>query len=74
MFTFVVKWQERLFSGMSSKYFFGMEVTSNGTFGDFYFPLQFSNSDPFFASLIILLTVQMGGKNMGPLPGKFASE
>ena len=36
--TFVVELQERHFSGMPSKTFVGMEVTSNGDFGDLKTP------------------------------------
>ena len=71
------------FSGMPSKYFFGMEVTSNGSFGD---PMN-SKMATFFCNslavrsfwnfwhLLLFLSSSslcVGGKiNMDPLPGKF---
>ena len=55
-----------------------MEVTSNVSFRNLmtprcYFPLYFSNSDPFFASLIILLALCGDKINMGQLSGKFVT-
>ena len=55
-----------------------MEVT-NGSFEDLmtprcYFPLLFSNNDPWGLSFLVTHLTGHGGKiNMGPLSGKFVT-